>query len=261
MGVDFADYDNDARPDVVVTNLANQCWALYRNAGDGTFKYDTHASGIGRISLLSSAWGVRFLDYDNDGWKDLFLARGHVLDTIELTSPHLKYRETPLLARNEEGRFRDVSAGAGDVFQTAWAARGLAVGDLDDDGDLDLVVSTLDDRGHVLRNESVNRNHWIQLRLVGRRSNRDGIGADVRLVTASGAMRQATATTAAGYLSAGDRRVHLGLGAERGIRFVEIRWPSGIVQRLDGVDADQILTVEEPEAASPGPPAPQGTTR
>jgi hypothetical protein len=247
MGVDFADYDNDARPDVVVTNLANQCWALYRNAGDGTFSYDTNASGIGEISLLSSAWGVRFLDYDNDGWKDLFLVRGHVLDTIEQTSPHLQYREPPMLARNDEGHFVDVSHEAGEVFRTAWAARGMAVGDLDDDGDLDIVVSTLDDRAQILRNEGGNRNHWIELRLVGRRSNRDGIGGDVRLVTASGAIRQATATTAAGYLSASDRRVHLGLGPERQIRSIEIRWPSGIVQRLSDVEADQVLTVEEPD--------------
>jgi hypothetical protein len=256
MGVDFADYDNDGRPDVVVTNLANQCWALYRNAGDGTFSYDTHASGIGRISLLSSGWGVRFLDFDNDGWKDLFLARGHVLDTIELTSPHLTYRETPLLARNEEGRFHDVSGGAGGVFQTPMVARGVAVGDLDDDGDLDIVVSTLDDHAKVLRNEGGHRGHWIQLRLVGRRSNRDGIGADVRLVTASGAVRQATATTTAGYLSAGDRRVHLGLGREAAIASLEIRWPSGTVQRLTGVEADQILTVTEPEAAPEKPRSP-----
>ena len=247
MGVDFGDYDNDERPDVVVTTLANQCFALYRNAGDGTFSYETHVSGLGQISLLSSGWSVRFLDYDNDGWKDLFLARGHVLDTIEQTSPHLRYREPPLLARNEKGRFRDVSAESGEVFRSAWAARGLAVGDIDDDGDLDVVVNTLDDRGRVLRNEGGSTGHWIQLRLVGRTSNRDGIGADVRLVTGSGALRQTTATTAAGYLSAGDRRVHLGLGGAKKIRSIEVRWPSGIVQRLEDVAVDRILTVTEPE--------------
>jgi hypothetical protein len=246
MGTDAADYDNDGRPDAVVTNLSNQCYALFRNLGDWTFSYETHASGLGRISLLSSGWGVRFLDYDNDGWKDLFLVQGHVLDTIELTSPHLRYRQPPLIARNEGGRFRDVSAGAGDVFKTEWAARGLAIGDIDDDGDLDIVVSTLDDRGRVLRNEGGNRGHWVQLRLVGRRSNRDGIGAEVRLTTASGQIRHATARTAGGYLSAGDRRVHLGLGAESGVRSIEIRWPSGTVQRLSDVAVDRILTVTEP---------------
>ena len=195
MGVDFADYDNDGRPDVVVTNLANQCYALYRNLGDRTFSYETHASGLGRISLLSSGWGVRFLDYDNDGWKDLFLVQGHVLDTIELTSPHLRYRQPPLLARNESGRFRDVSAGAGDVFKAEWAARGLAIGDIDDDGDLDMVVSTLDDRGRVLPQRGRQRGPldraaaaWAGAR------NRDGIGAEVRLTTGSGKIRQATVT-------------------------------------------------------------------
>jgi len=261
MGVDFADYDNDGLPDVVVTNLANQCWALYRNTGDGAFSYDTHAAGIGRISLLSSGWGVRFLDYDNDGWKDLFLARGHVLDTIELTSPHLKYQETPLLARNEEGRFRDISDEAGDVFRTPMVARGLATGDIDDDGDVDIVLSTLDDRARVLLNQGDHRGHWIQLRLIGRRSNRDGIGADVRVVTASGAIRQATVTTTAGYLSAGDRRVHLGLGAEREVRSVEIRWPSGVVQHLSDVQPDRTLTVNEPEADPLEAPPPQRPRR
>lgn len=246
MGVDAADYDNDDRPDVVVTNLANQRYALYRNLGHWTFSYESHASLLGKISLLSSGWGVRFLDYDNDGWKDLFLGQGHVLDTIELTSPHLRYKQPPLLARNEQGRFRDVSAEAGDVFKGEWAARGLAIGDIDDDGDLDLVLNMLDDRGRVFRNEGGNGRHWIQLRLVGRRSNRDGIGAEVRLTTGAGAIRQATARTAGGYLSAGDRRVHLGLGEETAIRSIEVRWPSGAVQRLTGVAPDQILTVSEP---------------
>jgi hypothetical protein len=245
----------------VVTNLANQCYALYRNLGERAFSYETHASGLGRISLLSSGWGVRFLDYDNDGWKDLFFVQGHVLDTIELTSPHLRYLLPPLLARNEGGRFRDVSAGAGDVFRTARAARGLAIGDIDDDGDLDVVVSTLDDRGRVLRNEGGNGGHWIGLRLVGRRSNRDGIGAEVRLTTASGAIRHATARSAGGYLSASDRRVHLGLGEERGVQSIEIRWPSGIVQRLTDIAVDRILTVSEPEADPTRPKPSHGGPR
>ena len=246
MGVDFADYDNDGRPDVVVTNLSNQGYALFRNAGDGTFSYETRASNLGRITLLSSGWGVRFLDFDDDGWKDLFVAQGHVLDTIEMTSPHLRYREAPLLARNENGRFRDVSAEAGEPFRESRVARGVAVGDLDDDGDLDVVVSALDDRARVLRNEG-GEGHWLELRLEGRKTNRDGIGAEVRLVTGSGALRHATARTAGSYLSSGDRRVHFGLGAETQVRSVEIRWPSGIVQTLADLRADRIVTVVESE--------------
>ncbi|MFN8093972.1 MAG: CRTAC1 family protein [Vicinamibacteria bacterium] len=226
--------------------MSNQGYALFRNAGDGTFSYETRASNLGRITLLSSGWGVRFLDFDDDGWKDLFVAQGHVLDTIEMTSPHLRYREAPLLARNEGGRFRDVSAEAGEPFRASRVARGVAVGDLDDDGDLDVVVSTLDDRARVLRNEG-GAGHWLELRLEGRRSNRDGIGAEVRLVTGSGTLRHATARTAGSYLSSGDRRVHFGLGAETQVRSVEIRWPSGIVQTLSDVRADRIVTVVEAE--------------
>jgi hypothetical protein len=233
---------------VVVTNLSNERYALYRNAGDGTFSYETFASGLGAMTQLYSGWGVRFLDYDNDGWKDLVLAQGHVMDTIELTSPHLRYRQPPLLARNEGGRFRDVSASAGDVFREPWAARGLAIGDLDGDGDLDVVVTTVGGRAYVLRNEGGNRGHWLSLRLVGVSSNRDGIGAEVRLVTASGALRQATATTSGSYLSASDRRLHFGLGAESKARSIEVRWPSGIVQRVTAVPADQVLTLKEPAA-------------
>ena len=245
MGVDFADYNNDGWPDVVVTDLANQRYALYQNSRDGSFTYASTTTGFGRMTLAHSGWGVRFLDYDNDGWKDLLIAQGHDLDTIELNSPNLRYREPMLLARNTGKGFTDVSATSGSVFHESWVARGMAIGDLDNDGRLDAVVTTNDGPVHILHNETSTQNHWLLLKLVGHKSNRDAIGAEVTLSLASG--RQfATVTTTGSYLSASDKRVHFGLGQERFAQQIEIRWPSGIVQTLKDIQADQILQVDEP---------------
>jgi hypothetical protein len=247
MGVDFADYNNDGLPDLVVTDLASQIYALYRNNGDGTFNYESFPSGIGLMTMKHSGWGVRFLDFDNDGWKDLLITQGHDLDTIQLTFPDLRYKEPMLLARNTGKGFADVSAQAGDVFQKAWVGRGLAIGDIDNDGRLDAVVTTNDGALHVLRNATQNQNHWLTLELVGHRSNRDAIGAEVKLVTAKGS-QWITVTTAGSYLSSSDKRVHFGLGSETIARTIEILWPSGIRQTLKDIHADQILKVEELQA-------------
>ena len=246
MGVDFADYNNDGLPDLVVTDLASQIYALYRNNGDGTFNYESYPSGIGLMTMKHSGWGVRFLDFDNDGWKDLLIAQGHDLDTIQLTFPDLRYKEPMLLARNTGKGFIDVSAQAGEVFQKAWVGRGLAIGDIDNDGRLDAVVTTNDGTLHVLHNATQNQNHWLTLELVGHRSNRDAIGAEVKMVSAKGA-QWATVTTAGSYLSSSDKRVHFGLGSETIARTIEIRWPSGIRQTLKDIHADQILQVQEPQ--------------
>ena len=250
MGVDFADYNNDGWPDLVVTDLANQRYALYQNNGDGSFNYASSAAGIGQMTLSHSGWGVRFFDYDNDGWKDLLIAQGHDMDTIELTSPNLKYREPLLLARNTGHGFADVSAQSGEVFRQAWVSRGLAIGDLDNDGRLDAVVTTNDGPIHILHNETQTQNHWILLKLVGHKSNRDGIGAEVTVVTSSGS-QSATVSTAGSYLSASDKRVHFGLGRDNVAQKIEIRWPSGIRQTLKDVSADQILQIEEPVSSTP----------
>ncbi len=250
MGVDFADYDNDGWPDLVVTDLANQTYALYQNTRDGNFNYTTNASGLGVISLLHSGWGVRFLDYDNDGWKDLLIAQSHVLDTIALTMPHLHYKEPMLLLRNTGERFVDVSANSGSVFKEAWASRGVAVGDIDNDGRLDAVVATNGGPLYILHNETSTTNHWLQVQLVGHKSNRDGIGAVVQVVTSSGT-QTATVSTAGSYLSASDKRVHFGLGRDATASSLEVRWPSGIMQTLKEVRGDHKITVEEPVAAPP----------
>lgn len=245
MGVDFADYDNDGWPDIVVTDLANQRYALYHNNRDGTFDYASLISGLGGITLPHSGWGARFVDYDNDGWKDLLIAQGHDMDNIDLVSPQFHYRESVLLARNNHGKFVDVSGISSGIFHETWVGRGLAIGDIDNDGRIDAVVTTNGGEVHVLHNETATANHWITLRLVGHRSNRDGIGAVVKLVTSEGS-QWVTATTSGSYLSASDPRVHFGLGNSVVALSIEIRWPSGIVQTLSNVKGDQQIQMDEP---------------
>ena len=244
MGVDFADYNNDGLPDVVVTDLANQMYALYQNSGDGSFNYASLTSGLGQITRTHSGWGVRFFDYDNDGWKDLLIAQGHDLDTIQLTSPNLRYREPMLLARNTGQGFVDVSTDSGTVFKEAWAARGMAIGDIDNDGRIDAVVTTNDGPAYILHNETSNQNHWLALRLVGHKSNRDGIGA--RVEVEAGGVRQIDEVRSGGsYLSQSDLRLHFGLGAAARVSRITIRWPSGAIDRLSGIPADRHVVIEE----------------
>jgi peptidoglycan hydrolase-like protein with peptidoglycan-binding domain len=247
MGVDFADYNNDGWPDLVITNLAGQTYALYQNLGDGSFNYASDSSGFGPITQPHSGWGAAFVDYDNDGWKDVLIAQGHDLDTIELTFPNMRYREPMLLARNMGKSFVDISAQSGAVFTQQWVARGLAIGDIDNDGRLDAVVTTNDGPVYVLHNETTTQNHWLTLKLVGHKSNRDGIGAEVKLVTSAG-QRFATVSTSGSYLSSKDKLVHFGLGVEASAQTIEIRWPSGVVQTLRDVRADHIQQVDEPNA-------------
>jgi hypothetical protein len=254
MGVDFADYNNDGWPDIVVTDLANQRYALYQNNGDSSFTYASNTAGIGQMTMAHSGWGVRFFDYDNDGWKDLLIAQGHDLDTIELNYPNLHYRETMLLARNTGHGFVDVSQQSGSIFHDAWVARGMAIGDLDNDGRVDAVVTTNDGEVHILHNETPSKNHWILLKLVGHESNRDAIGAEVKLVTAAGP-QYATVSTASSYLSSNDKRVHFGMGQDTTAQRIEIRWPSGVRQTLRDIAADQILLINEP-ATPPALPKP-----
>jgi hypothetical protein len=236
MGVVFQDYDNDGRPDVIVTELPREIYGVYHNDGDGSFSYSSLETGLGVLSSGSSGWGVGLEDFDNDGWKDLFVAQGHVLDNVEHIDPSLHYLELPLLAMNHNGKFERTDSGS----TIPVAARGAAFGDLNNDGWQDAVITTLGGHPQVFLNRG-GKQHWLVLTLRGTRSNRDGFGARVQV---NGQTR--FATTAGSYLSASDKRLHFGLGTAEKAK-VEIAWPSGIHQVLNDVHADQFLEVREPE--------------
>ena len=251
MGVDFGDYDNDGRPDLFITALSNETYPLYHNDANGLFSLRTFAAGVAEATAPYSGWGTRWVDLDNDGWKDLFVAQGHVLDTIELTSDRLHYLQPPLLLRNVFGRFVRLDAGIGTDLSWRWAGRGAAFGDLDNDGDVDVVVATCGDRPHVLRNDGGNRGHWLSLSAIGTKSNRDGIGATIVVVGESGLTQHFSVTTGSSYLSASDKRISVGLGRDRTARSISIRWPSGLEQTLRDVAANRALTLRESDAGKP----------
>ena len=241
MGVDFADYENTGWPSVFINSLASQRYALYRNQAGRAFEYVSGSSGISRATLSHSGWGAKFIDYDNDGWKDLFVAQGHVMDNIELTQPSSHYREPLLLLHNHRGKFEPAT-----ILQAPLAARGAAFGDLDNDGFIDVAVNCNDGTAVILRNRGSSGNHWLLVKTVGTKSNRDGIGARIRLVAALGEEQYGFVSTAGSYASASDRRVHFGLGQNKEVRLIEVKWPSGKVQRLQNIKANQIVTVTEP---------------
>jgi hypothetical protein len=243
MGVDWNDYNNDGWPDIFVNALSLQGYVLLKNSG-GEYEDVSDTAGLSAITLPYSGWGAKFVDYDNDGWKDLFVAQGHVMDTISADYPSISYHQRLLLLRNVRGRFEDVSSHGGPIFGKPLAARGAAFGDFNNDGSIDIAVSTNDGAPLLLRNNQ-RKNHWILINTVGTSSNRDGIGARIHITTESGLEQYGYVSTAASYLSASDKRVSFGLGADRRVRRIEIRWPSGIVQTLRDVPADQILTVKE----------------
>jgi hypothetical protein len=245
MGADFKDVDNDGRPDIWHTAIENESFPLYQNHGEGQFWDLTNQSQLVRTRNMSG-WSNGIFDFDNDGWKDLFVARGNVLDNIATFSAR-KYEEPNTLFRNlGNGRFQDVSAQAGIDFQKAAPHRGVAFGDVDNDGRVDAVVTVLNGKAKYLHNVSRNGNHWILLKLAGTQSNRMGIGAQIRVTAENGSKQYNQVTTAVGYACSSDPRVHFGLGKSKEIREIDIKWPSQVHQVLRDVGADQVLTVTEP---------------
>ncbi len=247
MGVDFRDVNNDGLPDLWHTAIENETFPLYLNNGKAAFVNAGQQSRLANLTRPMSGWSNGIVDLDNDGWNDLVVARSNVLDNIEQVSQHFRYAEPNSVFRNlGNGQFADVSATAGADFTRLAPHRGLAYGDFDNDGRVDLVVTALGAPVSVLRNVTETHNHWILLKLVGTKSNRMGIGAQIRLTTGDGRRLYNEVTTSTGYAASSDPRVHFGLGSSREIREIEIRWPSGTRQLLSNVAADRLMVVTEP---------------
>jgi hypothetical protein len=241
MGSDAKDFNNDGWVDIVYNDLSGQVFGLQRNEGGKSFTDITWPSQLGPLSRNLSGWSIGFIDYNNDGWKDIFSANGDV-DNLSATS---KQRDT--MFENTGGKsLVDVTAKMGADFNVAGYQRGSVFVDLNNDGFMDLVVTSLGERPRILMNQGLVGNHWVMFDLRGHKSNRNGIGAKIQVVTGSGRNLYNHVTTSVGFMSSSDRRVHFGLGGEAKISHVEIRWPSGIVQRLENPAVDRVIRIEEP---------------
>ena len=245
MGTDAADTTGSGRLDLIVAHLDQQLARLYQNVGEGYFEDATFRSRISYATFHLSGFGTRFVDYDNDGARDLFIANGHVLDNIQRYHADTTYAEPKLMFRNTgHGIFQNVSEQLGSDFQLPRVSRGAAIADFDNDGDLDILVSNNGQPPQLLRNDGGNSNHWLQIFLIGTRSNRDAVGARVK-VTASGLVLYDERKGGMSYQSAQDPRLHFGLSQRRTVEEVEIKWPSGALTKLTNLKSDQILAIEE----------------
>jgi len=244
MGADFGDYDNNGTMDLYVTNFSLEPNSLFRNNGNDTFTETTFPAGVGNQTLMFLAFGTAFFDYDNDGWLDLFAANGHVIDNIEQFDQGITYTETNQLFKNDRGRFTEVSDRSGAAFSVSRVHRSAAFGDVDNDGDLDVLVTSVNDVPELLRNEGTEEGNSLIIKTVGTQSNRNGIGARIT-VTAGDLKLVREVKSAYSYLASNDLRVHFGLGANTRADTIEIRWPSGTVGTIADVESGQLVTVTE----------------
>jgi len=264
MGVDAGDYDGSGKPGLIIGNFTNESMALYRNEGNGLFTDEAPNSGIGKVSAQSLTFACFFFDYDLDGLLDVFAANGHVSDDISVVQPNVKYAQPPHLFRNKgKKKFEEVGSKLGKSLQRAIVGRGAAFGDIDNDGDLDLIITTNNGPARVLRNENGNQNDLLRVKTVGTRSNRDGIGAKVTLKTSKGAKMFSMVKTGSSYCSQSELPLTFGLGKpEEGLTVtLEIVWPSGQRESIPNIKPNQSITVQEgkgqisaaPIAFSPAP--------
>jgi enediyne biosynthesis protein E4 len=245
MGVDFGDYDNDGLPDLVKTNFSDDANNLYHNNGDGTFDDHAGLAGFAEVSIPFLGFGVHFLDYDNDGWKDILVANGHVNPQVDEHAFGVSYAQRALLFHNlRNGRFGEIGLRAGPALRQRRVSRGLAVADFNNDGAVGVLISNLDGSPALLRNVSKPRGHWLRLKLIGTRSNRDAYGARVEIV-AAGSKQVDEVRANSSFLSASDSRLHFGLGAAARVDQVVVRWPSGLVERLASVPVDRETVINE----------------
>lgn len=244
MGVDAADYDRSGRPSLIITNFANQMISLYHNEGNGLFVDEAPRSDVGRATLVTLGFGCFFFDYDNDGWPDIFVADGHIENEIERVQKRVSYAEPPHLFRNlGAGKFQEVTESMGSAFAAPKVARGAAYADIDNDGSLDLLTTTNGGRPHLFRNEG-STNHSLRVKLVGTKSNRDGIGSVVR-VTSGKDQQWQMLRSGSSYLSQSELALTFGLGKESKADSLEVQWPSGQVDKLSNISAGQTVTIQE----------------
>jgi enediyne biosynthesis protein E4 len=246
MGVDFRDYNNDGWEDVFISALQNEVFPLFRNTGKGTFEDISRRARLARFTRTMSGWSDGFFDLNNDGYKDLFIAAGDVQDNAEAVSNRKSRQPNSVLVNQGNGAFADASGEAGQIANNLGQHRGAAFGDFDGDGKIDVVVTRLNETAELFHNVSPQQNHWLDIHLVGRKSNRDAIGTLVKLTGASGRRQWNRVVTSVGYACSSDRTVHFGLGQEEFVKELLLEWPSGEVQRVANVSCDRLLTVQEP---------------